>query len=66
LSQGAIIISGTNGKTTTSRMLGSILADSGVVPLRNPSGSNLTRGLASALVQASDVRGRFASGEDAV
>jgi UDP-N-acetylmuramyl tripeptide synthase len=55
LGRGSVLVTGTNGKTTTSRMLASVLARSGIPVLHNREGSNLTRGLASALVSASGV-----------
>jgi len=54
---GAIIITGTNGKTTASKMLVEILSEEGYTVLHNPSGSNLTRGIASALIQSSNLFG---------
>ncbi|GAC1514191.1 MAG: MurT ligase domain-containing protein [Chloroflexota bacterium] len=54
---GCIVISGTNGKTTTSRILNTILIAAGHAPLRNTSGSNLMRGVASALVAFASKRG---------
>src|SRR5215210_7982322 len=50
LPEGSIMVTGTNGKTTTSRMLGSILQAAGREPLHNRSGSNLERGLVSTVV----------------
>ncbi len=47
---GSILISGTNGKTTTSRMVATILRQWGLRPLHNKSGSNLMRGIATALL----------------
>jgi UDP-N-acetylmuramyl tripeptide synthase len=44
-----IVVTGTNGKTTTSKMLGDTLAAAGMDLLRNESGSNLRQGIASAL-----------------
>ena len=44
------MVTGTNGKTTTSHMLAAILSRAGRRPLRNASGSNLSRGIAGALV----------------
>src|SRR5438270_4068591 len=41
MGEGSIIVTGTNGKTTTSQMLAAILAEAGRMPLRNRSGSNL-------------------------
>jgi UDP-N-acetylmuramyl tripeptide synthase len=66
LPAGSLMVSGTNGKTTTARMLGSILEAADLDPLHNRSGSNLERGLISALVEASSPGGslpsRFRSG----
>ncbi len=61
LQRGTIVVSGTNGKTTTSRMLASILTEAGVSVLRNASGSNLTRGVASALIARFDLWGTIRS-----
>jgi lipid II isoglutaminyl synthase (glutamine-hydrolysing) len=52
LPEGSVMVTGTNGKTTTSRMLGSILEAAGLRPLHNRSGSNLERGLIATLVDA--------------
>jgi UDP-N-acetylmuramyl tripeptide synthase len=49
---GVVVVSGTNGKTTTASMLRSILRAAGVEVAGNESGSNLRRGIASALVEA--------------
>ena len=57
LRQGALVVTGTNGKTTTSRMLGAVLEAAGWRLIHNRSGSNLVRGLVATLVQASDLRG---------
>lgn len=51
LTDGSVVVSGTNGKTTTSRILNGIMEAAGKTPLRNPSGSNLMRGVASSLVE---------------
>src|SRR5690242_1125310 len=59
LQRGSIIVTGTNGKTTTSRMLGAILAAAGWQPIHNRSGSNLVRGLVATLVQQSRLDGRL-------
>ena len=50
ISGGSILITGTNGKTTTSRMVATILRQWGLEPLHNKSGSNLMRGIATALL----------------
>ncbi|TME27596.1 MAG: DUF1727 domain-containing protein [Chloroflexi bacterium] len=50
LPHGVVCVSGTNGKTTTARMLSDILRSSGWEAIHNRSGSNLDRGVASALL----------------
>lgn len=57
LKNGAVVVTGTNGKTTTAKLLTEILFDSGFTVLHNPSGSNLTRGVASAFIHASSLFG---------
>src|SRR3954453_18740697 len=52
LPEGSVMLTGTNGKTTSSRMLGSILEAAGLQPLHNRSGSNLERGLIATMVDA--------------
>ena len=54
---GAIAITGTNGKTTTSLMLSRIATAAGLRPLHNRSGSNMMRGLAAMLVAEAGVSG---------
>lgn len=58
LEGGAVLVTGTNGKTTTARLLAGMLAAAGRPVAHNRAGSNLTRGIASALAAASDWRGR--------
>ena len=50
LAHGAVCVSGTNGKTTTTRMLSDIVRAAGWQPVHNRSGSNLERGIAAALL----------------
>lgn len=45
-----IVITGTNGKTTTARMLAHLAQEAGIKVIRNHTGSNLERGIASALI----------------
>ena len=52
LSDGVVIVTGTNGKTTTTKMLVAILESAGKRVLTNPAGSNLARGVATALITA--------------
>src|SRR6266481_8552092 len=50
LRYGSILVTGTNGKTTTSGLIAAILSDAGLRVWRNREGSNLMRGVAGALV----------------
>jgi UDP-N-acetylmuramyl tripeptide synthase len=57
LGQRSVVITGTNGKTTTSLLISETARAAGLLPLANASGSNLTRGIASALALAVDADG---------
>jgi UDP-N-acetylmuramyl tripeptide synthase len=57
LREGTIVVAGTNGKTTTSRMIADILETAGLRVAHNRSGSNLVRGVASAFAERSSVGG---------
>lgn len=59
LPRGVVLVSGTNGKTTTTRMIASILEALGLKVFTNPTGSNFTRGVVSALVSALGPGGRL-------
>lgn len=56
---GVVLVSGTNGKTTTTRMVASMLTELGLKVFTNPTGSNFTRGVASALLHEVDLTGRL-------
>lgn len=56
LPRGAVVVTGTNGKTTTCLAISLILEGAGLSVLRNRGGSNLTRGLVSALAQSATLR----------
>ena len=58
LTHGVILVTGTNGKTTTTKLLAAALEASGERVLTNQAGSNLKRGVVSSLIKASDWRGR--------
>lgn len=57
LPEGAVVIAGTNGKTTTSRLLTEILTAAGKRVLNNGAGSNLSRGIAAAFARQSSLLG---------
>ncbi|MCI9888970.1 DUF1727 domain-containing protein [Micrococcales bacterium 31B] len=56
---GVIVVSGTNGKTTTTKMLAQLLRDSGLKVFTNPTGSNFTRGITASLLDATTRTGRL-------
>ena len=58
----AVLVTGTNGKTTTSAMLSRILTRDGRRVLHNRAGSNLMRGVLTSLIDASGARGRLPTG----
>ncbi len=58
LTGGAIVIGGTNGKTTTAHMIATILDGAGRRVVHNRSGSNLVRGVLAALAAQSSLTGR--------
>lgn len=54
-----IVIAGTNGKTTTSKMLETILSKSGHKVFHNASGANLVNGIASSMILSTDASGKL-------
>jgi UDP-N-acetylmuramyl tripeptide synthase len=62
---GVVVVTGTNGKTTTTKMLVTVLEASGRRVLTNSTGSNLARGIATVLIRASR-RGRIRGADIAV
>jgi UDP-N-acetylmuramyl tripeptide synthase len=56
LPRGSVVVSATNGKTTTAAMIASILGRAGVSLVHNRAGANMAGGVASALLGAA--RGR--------
>lgn len=57
LPEGTIIVSGTNGKTTTTKITAELLEGQGLRVLTNKSGSNFVRGIISVIVDKADWRG---------
>jgi lipid II isoglutaminyl synthase (glutamine-hydrolysing) len=56
-----ILITGTNGKTTTKALLSDILDEGGIKHISNESGSNLRRGILSTFISKSNIFGRLNS-----
>ncbi|WP_211880264.1 Mur ligase family protein [Pseudarthrobacter albicanus] len=56
---GVAVVSGTNGKTTTTKMVVELLESQGLRVFTNRTGSNFTRGVAAALLGEVDWRGRL-------
>jgi UDP-N-acetylmuramyl tripeptide synthase len=52
------IVTGTNGKTTTSNMIAAILKEKGYSLVHNSAGANMLTGVTTAFIQASDIWGR--------
>lgn len=63
---GCVFVTGTNGKTTTTRILADAMRRSGLEPITNREGSNMTNGVATTLVAQSDSRGVLRVGERAI
>ncbi|MDO8618981.1 MAG: MurT ligase domain-containing protein [Candidatus Daviesbacteria bacterium] len=55
-----IIITGTNGKTTTAKMLAHFVQTQDFKVIRNSTGSNLERGIASTLISRANLLGKLA------
>jgi len=66
LGHGCVIVTGTNGKTTTSLLIAGSARAAGLQPLANASGSNLVRGIASTLALATGRDGRIQDAEDQI
>ncbi len=59
LTDGSTVISATNGKTTTAGMIASALRAAGREPVHNHAGSNMTWGVATALLEGDGTEGLF-------
>jgi lipid II isoglutaminyl synthase (glutamine-hydrolysing) len=57
LPRGCTVVTGTNGKTTTSRLLSNILSAAGWHPVHNRAGANLLNGVTSALIGQTGLQG---------
>ncbi len=56
---GAVLVTGTNGKGTTCRMVAEVMKAGGLAPVLNHEGSNQPTGLATTLLARSGVRGHL-------
>jgi UDP-N-acetylmuramyl tripeptide synthase len=63
LSRGSVVISATNGKTTTAAMVSAVLERTGARLVHNRAGANMVGGVASALAAAARRGGRELSGD---
>ncbi len=61
LDEGTILITATNGKTTTANMLASICKEAGLEPVHNAAGANLAYGIATALMAANKSKAKSES-----
>ena len=59
LPEGVVIVSGTNGKTTTTKIVTELLGGQGKRVLTNRTGGNFVRGVISTLIQAATLTGKL-------
>jgi UDP-N-acetylmuramyl tripeptide synthase len=60
LERGSVVVSATNGKTTTAALAAAILTQDGTLLVHNRAGANMAGGIASTLLQAARPRGGIA------
>jgi UDP-N-acetylmuramyl tripeptide synthase len=66
LARGSIVVTATNGKTTTCGLTAAILRQAGLRVWRNREGSNLINGIAAALIIRANLNGRLRRGENTI
>lgn len=59
LPQGVVVVSGTNGKTTTTKIIVELLRSQGLKVFTNSSGSNFVRGVIAAILENITPAGKF-------
>lgn len=57
--RGIIVVTGTNGKTTTTSLIANALEQTGISYVHNKTGSNMERGLISTMVESASIDGKF-------
>ena len=57
--EGVVVVTGTNGKTTTTKMIVELLEAEGKKVLTNKTGSNLTRGIVSSIAAQASLKGNL-------
>jgi len=63
LGQGSVLVTGTNGKTTTARLIRRVVNKVGLVAIGNREGSNMMRGIAASLAEAAGWQGTIPDAE---
>lgn len=58
LRRGSVVVSATNGKTTTSNMIAEVMREIGTSTVDNGAGANLASGVATCLLYSSTLKGR--------
>ncbi len=66
ISNGSLLITGTNGKTTSTRMIVAAVRGAGLTPLTNREGSNMLRGITTTLLAEASWRGRLPVSEQLI
>lgn len=61
LPRGVVVVTGSNGKTTTTKMVVELLESQGLKVFTNRTGSNFVRGIAAALLGEVDSRGKLSA-----
>jgi UDP-N-acetylmuramyl tripeptide synthase len=59
LPRGVVVVSGTNGKTTTTKIIVELLESQGLKVFTNKTGSNFVRGVIAALLEKINLRGKI-------
>ena len=60
LREGSVLVSATNGKTTTAALAASVFEHAGIALVHNAAGANMAGGVATSLLNAAQGRGRIA------